>query len=247
MKTHLRLFVVLLFAGFGSGAFAQFNVVVFAPRGEKFTLYINGSEQNTEPAYRAEGDNPGGPTFKLRVFFADPAIREINKTVFNKPGSTMYYKVTKNAKGAYILESTGSEWIDEDVIKEGSTPAPPEGNKAKSGKDKEKIEPVSKTGIKGCDNPMSEPDFNAQLVGISAAPFEPIKLSNAKKLAEQHCLLVSQVILVIYVFDNESSRLNFAKFAFDHTYNPDDYAEVKNALHSQKSKDDLDRFIAGKK
>ena len=160
----------------------------------------------------------------------------------------MYYKVDKNAKGAYVIESTGSEWLDKGVAVEEPAPAPPPaGTKSKTENDKGTAEPAKTTSKKGCDNPMSDPDFNASLVGISTGPFEPIKLSNAKKTAEKHCLRVSQVILVMYVFDSESSRLSFAKFAYDYTYNPDEYSEVKDALHSQKSKDDLDRYIAGKK
>ena len=65
-------------------------------------------------------------------------------------------------------------------------------------------------------------------------------------MAETHCLHVSQVKLVINVFDSESSRLSFAKFAYDYTYDRDNFAEVKDELHSQKSRDDLDKFIAGK-
>ena len=93
---------------------------------------------------------------------------------------------------------------------------------------------------------MSEPDFNGQLVGISARPFEPMQLSAAKKMAETHCLMVSQVKMVIYVFNSESSRLSFAKYAYDHTYDRDNYSEVKDALHSEKSKTELDRYISEK-
>ena len=74
--------------------------------------------------------------------------------------------------------------------------------------------------------------------------FTPLK--TAKKMAETHCLRVSQVVLVIHVFDSESSRLSFAKFAYDHTYDRDNYADVNDALHSQKSKNDLDKYVAGK-
>ena len=105
---------------------------------------------------------------------------------------------------------------------------------------------VCETNAKGCENPIADADFTGQLIDISARPFEPMKLSAAKKMAETHCLRVSQVKLVINVFESESSRLSFAKFAWDYTYDRDNYAEVNDELHSQKSRDDLDRFIEGK-
>ena len=248
MQTHMRFFLLFLLAGLGYSTFAQLTVIVFAPKGEKFTLYISGVSQNSEPASRVEANNPGGPTFKIKVTFADASMPEISKTVFNKPGSTMYYKIGANPKGAFVLESTTSEWMDDGVVKEKVTPTPPPAeNKSKTEKEKGKNEPDKSPNSKGCDNPMSEADFNAQLVGISARPFDPIKLSAAKKMAETHCLLVSQVKMVMYVFDSESSRLSFAKYAYDFTYNRGEYSEVNDALHSEKSKNDLTRYISERK
>jgi hypothetical protein len=225
-------------------------VIVFSPKGEKFTLYVNGGRQNSEPENRVETANPGGPTFKIRVAFMNSSIPDLNKTIFNKPGSTIYYKIDKNQKGVYILESTSMEWMDDENVKEPENktePAVPAEKKATTGKGPGDSEPDKNIKQKGCDNPMSENDFNANLVGISARPFDPMKLSAAKKLAETNCLLASQVRTVMYVFDSESSRLSFAKFAYDHTWDPGNYSEVADALHSDRSKDDLDKYIAGKK
>jgi hypothetical protein len=253
MKTRTRLILVLFLAGFVTGIYAQVgNVVVFAPKGEKFTLYIGSKLQNQEPAARVEADNPGGPNFKLKVSFPDPSIKEISKLVFNKPHETMYYKVGKNQKGVYVLESTSSEWMDETMTKQQDNTPPPAVEPSKPEKQESKPgeavnnDPANSSKTKGCVNPLSEPDFNAQLVGISARPFEPMQLSAAKKMAETHCLMTSQVIRIIYIFDNESSRLSFAKFAYDFTYDRDNYEDVKEALHSEKSKTELGKYIAGK-
>jgi hypothetical protein len=220
---------------------------VFAPKGEKFTLFIGNTIQNQDPDSRVEANNPGGPTFKVRVVFPDASIRELSKTVFNKPQGTMFFKVEKNAKGAFVLESTSSEWMDDKTSDGHDNPPPPV--PAAAGHDNKESKPAEtekKAGTKGCENPISDADFTAQLIDISARPFEPMQLSAAKKMAETHCLYVSQVKLVINVFDSESSRLSFAKFAWDYTYDRDSYSEVNDELHSQKSRDDLDRYVAGK-
>jgi hypothetical protein len=253
MNTQARFLLALILLFIGLTTSAQIgNVIVFAPKGEKFNLYIGNTSQNSEPAARVEADNPGGPSFKLKVIFSDPSIKEISKLVFNKPNSVMFFKVGKNPKGAYVLESTSSEWMDEqDASLKNNPPPPPAETSPPVTKDSKPDEPAKSgteksTQSKGCDHPISDADFTAQLIDISARPFEPMQLSAAKKMAETHCLLVSQVILVIHVFDMESSRLSFAKYAYDFTFDPANYPEVKDALHSNKSKEDLDRYISGK-
>ena len=240
MKTPIRLSLIFLLFVISLSTIAQSgNIVVFAPKGEKFTVFIGNTMQNNEPAARVEANNPGGPTYKIRIVFPDPSIREVSKLTFNKPSSTMFFKLEKNPKGVFVLESTTSEWMEEGVVpqtvKAEAKPSEPVKN-----------EPVKSSKTKGCDNPISDGDFTAQLIDISARPFEPMQLSAAKKMAETHCLKVSQVILVINVFDSESSRIGFAKYAYDYTHDRENYSEVKDALHSEKSRVDLDRYIANK-
>jgi hypothetical protein len=247
MKTQTRFLLLLFLSVFTLNTMAQRGtVIVFAPKGEKFTLHFGNTLQNSEPAARVESDNPGGPSFKIRVSFPDPNLREISKLVFNKPGSTLYYKVEKNAKGVFTLESTGSEWMDNATGTPAAATTPEPEKKEAQPVQTAKDESGNSAKSAGCETPMPDPDFTAQLVDISARPFEPMQLSAAKKMAEKNCLSVSQVILVIHVFDTESSRLSFAKFAYDHAHDRENYGDVKDALHSEKSKDDLDRYVAGK-
>jgi hypothetical protein len=249
MKTKYRLFLVLILSFMYLGSIAQSSrLVVFAPKGEKFTLFVSGTQQNSEPVARVEADIPGGPTFKIKVTFRDPSFPEISKVVFNKANHTFYYKVDKNAKGVYVLESTSSEWSEQEKAKE-EAPPPPAAKDQKSTTTKEtvKSEPEKTPGETGCSNPMEEADFIGSLISVSAPPFDPPKLSAAKKLATEHCLTTMQVKQVIYVFDNESTRLSFAKFAYDHTWDIKNYLDVAEALHSSKSKKDLETFINSKK
>ena len=248
MNSILRPLVSFIISAICLNLAAQTGgIVVFAPKGEKFTVFIGNTIQNQTPASRVEADNPGGPTFKVRVVFPDPSIRELSKLVFNKPSSTMFFKVEKNAKGTFALESTTAEWMDKSAANEPDNTPPPAPTAAdQSKKESKSAETGKKTEAKGCENPISDADFTGQLIDISARPFDPMKLSAAKKLSETHCLRVSQVKLVMNTFDSESSRLSFAKFAYDFTYDKDNYGEVNDELHSQKSRDDLDHFIAGK-
>ncbi len=250
MKTTFRFYLVLMLVFLYQSSLAQFaNVIVFAPNGEKFTLSVGGTIRNSEPEARVEADVPGGPSFKIKVTFNDPSIKEISKMVFNKPNHTFYFKVDKNQKGAYVLESTSSEWSNETGAKKDTPPPPPPpiDQESKTAKETVKNEPAKVSGEKGCTDPMSQPDFLASLISVSAPPYDPPKLSAAKKLATEHCLTTTQVIEVLYVFDYESTRLNFAKFAYDHTFDPTNYSDVSEALNSAKSKKDLEAYINSKK
>lgn len=245
MSAFIRFFVFVFLLHLGTSGFAQFGkIVVFAPKGEKFSLFVGKNLQNSEPASRVEADNPGGPNFKLRVAFSDPAIKEATKLVFNRPGGEFYFSLTKNSKGLYVLESAATEWSDVAKTDEGT---PPPAQAAVSDNEKPKDQKQEEKPGGGCENPMSPGDFAVSLASIASAPFDGPQLSAAKKMADSHCLYASQVKEVMYVFDYESTRLSFAKYAYDHTFDRDNYDEVRDVLNSNKSKEDLKRYIDGKK
>ncbi len=240
--------ILVIFAMMVIPVFAQFGkVVVFAPKGEKFTLYLGNNKQNSEPESRVEADNPGGPNFRIKVIFETPGMKEISKLVFNKPHGTMYYSVVRNNKGVFVIESAATEWSDEPVTKEAPAAVPPSEKKEKQEKKETPVSSAKDDSEGGCSNPMEQGEFAVALAGIASYPFEGSQLNAAKKMAETHCLYVMQVKEVMYVFNLESSKLSFAKFAYDHTYDQGNYADVGEALNSKKSKDDLSKFIAGKK
>jgi len=246
MKTKYSFILAFIMSFITLGAVAQLSkIIVFAPKGEKFTLFIGGSNQNSRPESRVEADVPAGPTFKIMVTFSDLSIKGISKLVFNKVNQTFYYKVDKNLKGAYVLESTSSEWSE---VKTTQTDIPPPAaDYKKTEVSKENVKTEKTTDGKGCSDPMEESAFLASLISVSTPPFDPLKLSAAKKLASEHCLTTTQVKEVIYVFDSESTRLTFAKFAYDHTWDIKNYSDVADALHSSKSKKDLEDYINSKK
>ncbi len=246
MKISLKPILFAIVALISTTVSAQWtSLVVFAPKGEKFTLYFNGNRQNSEPASRVQVDEVHGPTCKVRLVFDQPGP-ELSKTIFNKLSSTMYYAVQPNAKGNMALQSVSSEWseVPAESSKKEKAAAPTSDKPAQDGK---KSGSAGGNSKKGCSAPMSEGDFIAGLVSVSTPPFDPPKLSAAKKLALAHCLTTAQVKQVMYTFDNESTRLTFAKFAYDYTWDLKNYTDVGDALHSSRSKDELEQFINTKK
>jgi hypothetical protein len=246
MKT--RNFIALLILALilaGKGYSQSSTITVFSEKGEKFSLYINGNLKNDAPDKHVRADVPGGPTFKIMVELKDVKVPAISKTVFNKPATDFFYVVHQNAKGVYVLDHTSSDiGATEEAAKE-ETPPPPPPEHEKSAD--QKADQPAKKATGGCTTPMNEPDFQASLVMISNAPFESPKLSQAKKMVESHCLTCRQITEVMYTVSNESSRLTIAKSAYTHCYDPDSYDDVKDVLRSDKSKADLDKYIASVK
>ena len=246
MKTKqliILFIIVLITAGKGYTQFT--SLIVFSEKGEKFNLYVNGDLKNDKPEKHVRAEDLGGPTIKVRVEFPDQKIPPVSKTIFNKPSTVFYYVIRQDKKGNYVLDHTTSDFVQgEEAVKEDNPPPPPPAHEKKPD---QKSEPGAGKSTGGCPTPMSEPDFQASIVMISNAPFEGPKLSQAKKLAETHCLYCRQISELMYTVSNESSRLSIAKAAYTHCYDPENYGEVKEVLNSTRSKEDLDKYIGSVK
>jgi hypothetical protein len=254
MRSINHFMLAIILAIISTGVYAQFGtIVVYAPKGDLFTLSLGGNIKNSEPATRVESETPAGPTFKIKISFPDASIKEVSKLVFNKPHGKFFYKLEKNAKGVFALESTSEEEMNQAVV--GRNKSPETEKKTTQEVKTETIqdnpdkaeEPTKPVKTQNCEKPMADADFAVSLGFISSNPLESSRLGSAKKMAEKQCLTVDQIKQVIYVFDNESSRLGFAKFAYDHTYNRQDYREVKDALYTDKSKSELETFLSSQK
>jgi len=242
MKTYIRTFILLMAFGLSYTAMGQgSSLTIFSEKGENFTVFVNGVQKNSTVADHVTVEGLFGPNFKVRIVFKDVSIPEINKTVFNSPGGELYYALRPGRNGEYVLVKTSSDYVrPKETGKETSTSSTTNQENKQSAT---KSESTAKKSGTGCDNPMSEPDFQASTIAISSAPFDPIKLSNAKKMVDTHCLYARQISEAMYLLSYESSRLSLAKEAYKHCYDPENYNDVKNALHSNKSKDDLDQYI----
>ncbi len=93
---------------------------------------------------------------------------------------------------------------------------------------------------------MSKDRFDEAKKSIASKSFEDSKLTVAKQVMKANCLLVSQVKEIMGLFDFEETKLNFAKEAYAHTYNVDDYYQLNDAFTFESSITDLNNFIGTK-
>ena len=95
----------------------------------------------------------------------------------------------------------------------------------------------------GCPVPMSQNDFAEFKNSVSSKSFEDSKLTSAKQVLNNNCLLTSQVKETMMLFSFEQTRLDFAKYAYGYTYDIGNYYKVNDAFTFESSIDDLNAYI----
>ncbi len=101
-------------------------------------------------------------------------------------------------------------------------------------------------GSIGCPVPMSNSDFQSFKSSVQSKSFEESKLTIAKQVLNNNCLTSAQVREVMKVFTFEDSRLDFAKYAYGHTYDINNYYKVNDAFTFESSIEELNTYINGR-
>jgi len=101
-------------------------------------------------------------------------------------------------------------------------------------------------GPYGCPYPMEPADFAQAKASITSKNFEDSKLTIAKQIAGANCLLCSQVKDIMTLFTFESTKLDFAKFAYRYTLDPGNYYLLNDAFEFESSIDELNNYINGR-
>lgn len=98
-------------------------------------------------------------------------------------------------------------------------------------------------GPVGCPVPMTDVDFRDLEQSISTKTFEDSKFTIAKQVLRDRCLFVSQVKRVLSQFTYEETKLDFAKYAYDFTYDIGNYFKVNDVFTFESTIEELDAYI----
>lgn len=103
-------------------------------------------------------------------------------------------------------------------------------------------------GAVGCSAwPMSDEDFNRALGSVQSKSFDNTKLVVAKQIASSNCLKVSQVKQMAKLFNFDAGKLEFAKYAYDHTYDIANYYQVNDVFSFDSSAKELSNYVTSRK
>jgi hypothetical protein len=104
----------------------------------------------------------------------------------------------------------------------------------------------SSSSTAGCIHTMRDSDFNEAKNSIASKTFEDTKMQIAKQVAQSNCFKTSQVKEIMMLFTFEESKLEFAKYAYDYTFDVGNYYKVNDAFTFESSIDDLNAHIKRK-
>lgn len=124
-----------------------------------------------------------------------------------------------------------------------SSSTPAEVTPAKPVKEPEVYRMPGYTGPVGCAWPMSSTEFAEAQQGIGSKSFEDSKMTTAKQVGRDRCFTVDQVKGIMGLFSFEDSKLEFAKYAYDRTYDIGNYYKLNDAFTFSSSIDELNSYI----
>lgn len=100
----------------------------------------------------------------------------------------------------------------------------------------------------GCSGayPMQPGDFKSAISTINEQGFDETKLSTAKQIAEGNCLSANQIADICKTFGFEETKLSFAKFAYKHCTERNNYFKVNSVFGFSSSVEELNKYIESK-
>ena len=97
----------------------------------------------------------------------------------------------------------------------------------------------------GCPWPMDDNQFADALRSVSSKSFDDDKFTVAKQITGSNCLTADQVKRMMLEIDFESTRLDYAKFAYNRTFDLGNYYKLNDAFDFSSSIDELNDYING--
>lgn len=103
---------------------------------------------------------------------------------------------------------------------------------------------VNYGGAIGC--PIPQQSIASIKSSIEGESFSDDKMNVAKQALKNRCVKVSQVRELMSVFDFEDNKLELAKFAYDRTYDIDNYYMINKEFDFSSTKEELNNYINSK-
>jgi len=102
------------------------------------------------------------------------------------------------------------------------------------------------TGPIGCAWPMSPTEFAEAKTSIDSKSFEESKMTTAKQIGRDRCFTAEQVKGIMNTFSFEDTKLEFAKYAYERTYDIGNYYKLNDAFSFESSIDELNEYTKGR-
>jgi len=344
MKTILKplALVAVLFSALSMYA-KDNNLVIFSQDGNKFSVILNGLQQNESPATNVKVSGLDAPNYKVKIVFENQAVPPFDQTVYLMEGGAE----VDNKEFSYSLEmKKNGEWkLKPNSIADVSTSPPPADqvvyvyNTSGPATPKTTTTTVSTTTTTGqpgivninmgttaqttqqtttttsgtttqqttttttsgapnatgvnmnvggvgmnvvvydnmggttqqtttttttqttdvaepepqvndathCYWPMTSSEFANAKASVEKQSFEDQKLKVAKQILSTNCMTSAQVKEIMAMFSFEETKLDWAKFAYGKTTDPNNYYQLNDGFTYPSSVDALNSYIETQK
>lgn len=91
--------------------------------------------------------------------------------------------------------------------------------------------------------PMERNLFQSALSTIENQSFSDSKLSQAKEITQKNCLSATQIKAICELFDFESTRVEYAKFAYDYCFDKNNYWQINDSFDFDSSVSEINDYI----
>jgi hypothetical protein len=99
----------------------------------------------------------------------------------------------------------------------------------------------------GCKSPMLPTQFDIAKKDITTPAEESEKVKAANQLMQNNCLVTAQVQEIMGLFSNDQTKFEFARDAYAHTSDLNNYHKLKDSFTSEAYKKDFHTYIESKK
>jgi hypothetical protein len=90
---------------------------------------------------------------------------------------------------------------------------------------------------------MSSRDFASAYETVKKLGFDDTRLKTAKQIVSNNCMNTNQISQICGIFGFESSKLDFAKYAYEFCVEPKNYFKINNVFGFSSSVDELNDYI----
>lgn len=220
------------------------GLMLFTENGEKFKLYTNGTLRNTVAQNEVKLCGFPSDIVKVRLEFEDHT--KLEKTMYLRMGVIEHHRVYKAANGAWKIIFDSDENIPSIYQNTNAVTVVPNAGGQTRPKMCMPTSPSVAAVKKNCGFPISDRSFYEFYGHLKSVTFESDKLQEAKDAVRRDCFSSNQIKIALGAFDHESTRLEFAQYAYDFVFDKGAYSLVKEGFSNPLTGDELDAFLRGK-
>lgn len=247
-----KLFILFAIISYSILSYSQFSsdLIVYSPFGDYFSLYIDNSKVNNFPSNKVIVENLQAGSYNISIDFKNNHIPSINQSIFIKENSITSCSIDKNHKNNYTLKIYNPiiyDQIIDDNNNRNNNNRNNNDNHHYNNNNNNNYNPVPAPNPvpRGvfCDFPMDDLNFSSVMATINSKSFDSDKILIAKQIVNSNCMLVSQIKQIVSALSFESNKLDFAEYAYNHSFDPQNYYLVNDAFGFSSSIQSLSDYI----